>query len=170
MRKKIFLTAAFIVSLIPMVANQFGLYRGVNEVSGLINLWNPIGIIAVIVYLIGVWFPFKNNKINGLLGLAGLIGIIISEIYNFLTWQGIGFDLGQSFNGAFPEFYLGLITSVLMIVIYICALCSTSDEPRHARAGRTTTTVKTASKPAKTVASKGAAKKAAKKSSKRSRK
>lgn len=128
MRKKIFLTAAFIVSLIPMIANQYGTFRGVNEVSGLINLWNPIGIIAVIVFLVGVWVPFKNPKINKTLGLIGLIGVILAEIYTFLTWQNAGFNLSQSFESAFPEFYLGLITSTLMIVIYLCTLSSTSSE------------------------------------------
>lgn len=145
MRKKIFLTIAFIVSLIPMVANQYGALRGVQEVSGLINLWNPIGMIAVILFIIGVWFPFKNPKIGKVVGLIGLIGIILAEIYTFLTWQEAwrvnGIDIAESFENAFPEFYLGLITSTLMIVIYLCILSTTANEPsRHVQSSTSSST------------------------------
>jgi len=64
MKKKIILTIAFAISLLPMLLNQYGGMKGVQEISGLINLYNPIGIISVLFFIIGVWIPFKNKKIN----------------------------------------------------------------------------------------------------------
>lgn len=133
MKRKIFLTIAFIISLIPMFTNQYGGVRGVREISGLNNLWNPIGIIAVILFLIGLWVPFKNARVAKTLGIIGLIGVIAAEIYTFLTWPiptyQEGINLAFSFENAFPEFYLGLTTSALMIVTYVCMM--TIPEERH---------------------------------------
>ena len=42
MKKKILLTTAFIISLLPMLMNQYGGMKGVQEITGLINLLNPI--------------------------------------------------------------------------------------------------------------------------------
>ncbi len=44
MKKKIILTIAFLISLLPMLLNQYGGIKGVQEISDLINLFNPIGI------------------------------------------------------------------------------------------------------------------------------
>ena len=52
MKKKIKLTIAFLVSLLPMLLNQYGGKKGVQEISGLINLLNPIGIISVLLFII----------------------------------------------------------------------------------------------------------------------
>lgn len=54
MKKKIILSAAFIISLLPMLMNQYGGLKGVQEITGLINLFNSIGIIAVILFVLGV--------------------------------------------------------------------------------------------------------------------
>ena len=64
MKKKIILTIAFLISLLPMLLNQYGGMKGVQEISGLINLFNPIGIISVLLFIIGVWVSLKNKKIN----------------------------------------------------------------------------------------------------------
>lgn len=45
MEKKVILTIIFIISLLPMLLNQYGGLKGVQEITGLINLFNPIGII-----------------------------------------------------------------------------------------------------------------------------
>jgi len=132
MKRKIFLTIAFLISLIPMVASQYGGIRGVREISGLANLWNPIGIIAVILFLIGLWFPFKRRRVGQILSIVGLIGIIAAEIFTFLTWPIPTYqdhiNLGYSFENAFPEFYLGLTTSTLMLITYVCTM--SVDSPR----------------------------------------
>ena len=123
MKKKIILSVLFIISLAPMLLNQYGSARGVQEISGLINLFNPIGMISTILFIIGVWIPFKNKRINKILGFIGVLGIVISEIYNFFTWHvktitgEISFQ--NSINFVFPEFYIGLVISLVMVIAYI---------------------------------------------------
>lgn len=122
MKRKIILTIAFIISLLPMLLNQYGGLKGVEEISGLINLFNPIGIISVLLFIIGVWLTLKNKKINKILGGLGVIGIVISEIYKFLTWHIMNMtgkmSIHNSIELAFPEFYIGLVISLIMIVVY----------------------------------------------------
>ena len=61
MKKKIILSIAFIISLLPMFLNQYGELKGVQEITGLINLLNPIGMVSVILFAVGVWFPSRNR-------------------------------------------------------------------------------------------------------------
>lgn len=123
MKKKCILTLVYIISLTPMLLNQYGGMRGVQEIPGYINLTNGIGIVSVILFSFGVWFPFKKEKIGNVLGFLGTVGIVISEIYNFFTWyiQNITgkFSLKNSFKFVFPEFYFGLFVSITMVVMYI---------------------------------------------------
>lgn len=122
MKKKIILSAAFIISLLPMLMNQYGGLKGVQEITGLINLFNPIGIIAVILFVLGVRMTFEKQIIGRILGILGTVGIVVSEIYQFFTWHvltitgEVSFDNGIAF--AFPEFYIGLIISIVMVVAY----------------------------------------------------
>ena len=122
MKKKMVLTVAFLISLLPMLLNQYGGMKGVQEISGLINLLNPIGIISVLLFIIGVWVSFENKKINKILGAFGTIGIVASEIYKFFTWYIMNItgkmSIHNSIEFAFPEFYIGLATSLIMIFIY----------------------------------------------------
>ena len=122
MKKRIILSSAFIASLLPMLLNQYGGLRGVQEITGMINLLNPIGIIAVILFVLGVWIPFQKQKINKVLGAFGVIGIVISEIYEFLTWHVMTItgeiSIQHSIRLAFPEFYFGLTVSLIMVVVY----------------------------------------------------
>lgn len=122
MKKKVILTIAFIISLLPMLLSQYGGARGVQEISGLGNLFNPIGIVAVLLFTIGVWVSFKDVKVNKILSILGVVGIVISEIYQFLTWHILTItgemSIQNSINFAFPEFYIGLTISLIMIVVY----------------------------------------------------
>lgn len=122
MRKKIILTVAFLISLLPMLLNQYGGMKGVQEISGLINLFNPIGIISVLLFIVGVWVSFKHKKINKILGTLGTIGIVVSEIYNFFTWHIMNItgkmSIHNSIEFAFPEFYIGLVISLIMMLYY----------------------------------------------------
>lgn len=124
MRKKIILTVAFLISLLPMLLNQYGGMKGVQEISGLINLFNPIGIISVLSFIVGVWVSFKHKKINKILGKLGTIGIVVSEIYNFFTWHIMNItgkmSIHNSIEFVFPEFYVGLVISLIMIFVYLC--------------------------------------------------
>lgn len=122
MKKKILLSIAFIISLIPMLFNQYGGMKGVQEITGLINLLNPVGIVSVLLFVIGVWVTFKNKSLNKLLGSLGVIGIVFSEIYQFLTWHIMNItgemSLRNSIEFAFPEFYIGLAISLIMVFVY----------------------------------------------------
>lgn len=120
--KQVILTILFIISLMPMLLYQFGGMRGVQEISGLIILLSPITIVSIILFFLGIWFKFKNKKTNKILGGIGVVGIVISEIYEFFTWYTIGItkdiNLSNSINLAFPEFYIGLLISIIMVFIY----------------------------------------------------
>ena len=122
MKKKIILSIAFIISLLPMFLNQYGELKGVQEITGLINLLNPIGMVSVILFAVGVWFPFKKQVVGKSLGALGTIGIVVSEIYKFFTWHVMNItgevSIHKSIRFAFPEFYIGLIISILMVVTY----------------------------------------------------
>ena len=122
MKKKIILSATFVISLLPMLMNQYGGQKGVQEITGMINLLNPIGIISVILFVIGVWMSFKKPIINTVLGALGTIGIVISEIYKFFTWHVMTItgeiSIQNSIQLAFPEFYIGLAVSLIMVVAY----------------------------------------------------
>ena len=122
MKKKIKLTIVFLVSLLPMLLNQYGGMKGVQEISGLINLLNPIGIISVLLFIMGVWVSFKNKRTNKILGALGTIGIVVSEIYQFFTWHIMNItgkmSIHNSIEFAFPEFYIGLVISLIMIFYY----------------------------------------------------
>lgn len=123
MKKKIILTAAFIISLLPMLLNQYGGLKDVQEITGLINLLNPIGIVSVVLFIVGVWVPMRKPVFNKVMGILGIVGIVISEIYKFFTWHVMTItgeiNLQHSIQLAFPEFYIGLVVSIIMIVVYI---------------------------------------------------
>ena len=119
MKKRLAMTLAFAASLIPMLFVQYGGHQGVQEVSGLVNLMNPIGISSLIVFLLGVWIPL-GGKWNWILGGAGVVSMIAAELYEFLTWHipnvTGALSLRMSFRLAYPAFYLGLTLSLLMAV------------------------------------------------------
>ena len=126
MKKQCILSSAFLVSLLPMLLNQYGGMKGVQEITGMINLLSPnvfpIGIIAVVLFFVGVWAPFEKKSTGKVLGVLGVIGIVAAEIYTFFTWHVLTItgevSIQNSLQFAFPEFYLGLAVSVLMVVAY----------------------------------------------------
>ena len=122
MKNKTFLSVCFFVSLLPMMLNQYGAAKGVQEITGLINLLNPIGIASVLMFLMSILCNFEKQNLNKFLGAAGVIGIVVSEIYTFLTWHILTITgemrLQHSINLAFPEFYFGLVVSLVMVLVY----------------------------------------------------
>ena len=131
MKKKTILSILFTVSLLPMLLNQYGGRRGVQEITGLVNLFNPIGIIAVVLFVIGVWVPFKKEILGKVLGALGVIGIVASEVYKFFTWHVLTITGELSFQHsirfAFPEFYIGLAVSMAMVITYFIVVCKCKD-------------------------------------------
>ena len=122
MKKKCCLSIAFVISLLPMLLNQYGGMKGVQEITGLINLLNPIGLASAILFAIGVWIPFKKKNVNTVLGALGCIGMVVSEVYKFFTWHALTItgeiSLQHSIRFAFPEFYVGICVSLAMVVVY----------------------------------------------------
>ena len=63
-----------------------------------------------------------SEKINKFLGSLGVVGIVISEIYSFFTWHVSNItgkiNIYDSIRLAFPEFYIGLVVSLIMVIIY----------------------------------------------------
>ena len=116
------MTVFFVISLLPMLLNQYGGRKGIQEITGLINLLNPSGLAAAVTYLVGVWAPFRKKNLNTLLGTVGCIGIVVSEVYKFFTWHALTItgeiSLQNSIRFAFPEFYVGLCVSLAMVVLY----------------------------------------------------
>ena len=125
-KTKFVMSVCFILSLSPMLLSQYGGGRGVQEISGLTNLLNPIGILSVVLFFLGVWLPVKSRKISDTIGFLGCLGIVAAEIYEFLTWHILTvsgkFSLDLSFRFAYPEFYVGLIVSICMAILYIVIL------------------------------------------------
>ena len=93
-----------------------------QEITGLVNLLNPIGIMAVALFVVGVWLPFKKQIFGKILGALGAIGIVVSEVYEFFTWHVLTItgevSIQHSIRFAFPEFYIGLVVSLAMVVAY----------------------------------------------------
>lgn len=122
-KRKVMLSACFLISLLPMLMNQFGGFRDVQEISGIINLTNPIGLISAFIFFFGVWYNFKNKYFNIIVGAIGVIGIILSEVVNFFAWGYPNIScldkISKCFNNAlFPEFYIGLLFSIVMLIVY----------------------------------------------------
>lgn len=116
------LMAELIISLTPMLLYQYGV-EGISEISGIINLFNPVGILSLIIFFIGIFVPFRRLKPGFILGLIGTAGIVISEIYTFMTWHIMTItgqiSIQSSIMLARPSFYLGLFVSLAMVVAYI---------------------------------------------------
>lgn len=96
--------------------------RGVQEISGAIILGSPLGMLAVVVYLLGVWLPFGRPRFGYLCGGIGALMMVAAEIWQFFTWyiETITgrFSLELCFAFAYPAFYLGLAVSLVMTGVY----------------------------------------------------
>ena len=133
MKKKSVLTGAFVFSLLPMLLNQYGGARGVQEITGLINLLNPIGIASVVLFCVGVWGKFQSPSIGKALDALGTIGMVVSEVYQFFTWHVMTItgevSIQHSIMLAFPEFYIGLAISLAMVIAYFAITKNMPDAP-----------------------------------------
>ncbi len=122
-QKKQFLSIVYLISLLPMLLPQYGGARGVQEIQGVVNLMNPIGMISVVLFYVGIWAPIPRKSAKKIVGLMGCVGIVVSEIYEFLTWHIMtitgAFSIEASFRLVYPEFYVGLGVSVIMILVYL---------------------------------------------------
>lgn len=120
MKKKIVLSAVFVVSLLPMLLNQFGGMRGVQEIRGLIILACPIALISLVLFFVGVWAPSGKGNIGKISTITGAVLMVIAEIYKFFTWHYATItgeiSLQNSLKLAYPEFYIGLVVSIIAAI------------------------------------------------------
>lgn len=120
MKRKLLMTVIFIISLSTMLMNWFGGQRGVQDISGLILLNNPIAVACIILTLIGIWTHYGETSY--MLIYVGLTGIMMMEIYEFLTWHIFtisgSFNLALSFDWCNPEFYIAVMSMIATLLIY----------------------------------------------------
>lgn len=131
-KQKIFLTVAFIVSLLPMFAIHYGV-KGVNEIYGWRCNILPIGLPALLIFFVGLWAPLKNATLGKILGLIGAIGMVVSELIGFIFMHlpGEGINLKYAFEHASLFFWISLMVSVLMVFIYCCVLSLTKNHKKR---------------------------------------
>lgn len=122
MKRKVILSITFLISLLPMLMIQYG---GMQGSSGNIRYSKFIQSNRNIVcysIIVRVWIPLNNKNINKFLGSIGVIGIVVSEIYKFFTWHILSItgkiSLNNSLRLVYPEFYIGLVVSLAMVVVY----------------------------------------------------
>ena len=103
-----------------MLMDWFGGQRGVQDISGLILLNNPIAVACMILTLIGIWTHYGETSY--MLIYVGLTGIMMMEIYEFLTWHILtisgSFNLVLSFDWCNPEFYIAVMSMIATLLIY----------------------------------------------------
>lgn len=120
MKKKIIMTCLLFISLSTMCFQWFGGKSGVQDISGLILLHNPIAVTCIVLSFIGIWECFKENSY--ILTCIGLLGIALMEIYEFLTWHILTitghFDLQVSFHQCYPYFFIALLCTLATFFIY----------------------------------------------------
>jgi hypothetical protein len=123
MKRKIFLTVLFMMSLVTISLPWFG-GNHIETVYGWVLLDNPIALTCIVLAFFGIWTDYGKN--SEIIGSIGMIGIIAMQIYEFLTWHIISlsghFDLGLSIDLCYPEFYFSLgcvfVTYVVFRYIY----------------------------------------------------
>ncbi|MEF9962233.1 MAG: hypothetical protein RR670_00825 [Erysipelotrichaceae bacterium] len=123
-KTKIVLVILFILSLTPMCLVQFGANSiGVLAHNGLMILFEPLCILSIIIYFVSLWHDFEQPKLNYVLGIIALLGVILSEIKCFLFSYYNGpiteLELSYCISMAYPSFYLGLMISIIMLLIYL---------------------------------------------------
>jgi len=130
-KQKIFLTVAFVVSLLPMFPLHYGV-KDINEIYG----WQAnllIGLPAAIIYFVGLWAPLKSATLSKILGFVGAFGMVVSELVGFIFMHlpGEGINLKYAFEHATAFFWLSLLVSVLMVFIYCCVLSLTKNRKKR---------------------------------------
>ncbi len=119
--QKVILTIILMLNLAMMLRDWFG---GIGNISfsGTIILFNPITVFVILVILWGIWHNFKGNK-NKFFVIFGILALLFIEIYYFLTWHLMGelnyFSIIASVDLAYPEFFIGIITTIILLITAI---------------------------------------------------
>lgn len=119
MKKKVILSVMFIICLVPMLFYQYSALNGLQEISNFTNLFNPISIASVILFLVGTWLPFKNKTISKVLEISGVLIILHAEIYTFITYYIPDYTDSINFTHSFFNFIFVFLISALLTLIYL---------------------------------------------------
>ena len=118
MKNKIILTVLFIITLLPMLFNWFSDASGSIVIKGIVVLFNPITIIAILVYIFSIWY--KNaNKISNRLAVVSLISIILLEAYTYFDWMFKVASGVVTYQYIHLGFIIGFQISILMLAIHL---------------------------------------------------
>ena len=105
-----------------MGLSQYGGGRGMQELPGLIALGGLKGFFAILAALLGMARLLPSRRLNRAFSLLGLLGIVCAEIYTFFTWHYMTItgeiSLELSLRFIYPEFWIGLTASCIMVLIY----------------------------------------------------
>lgn len=118
MKKKVILTVLFIITLLPMLFNWFSDATGSILIKGTVVLFNPITIIAILVYIFCIWYK-KNNKISNILAVLSLVCIILLETYTYFNWMFKVISEVVTYQYMHLGFILGFQLSILMLAIHL---------------------------------------------------
>ncbi len=114
----------YCLSIMPMIMNQYGFSRTAGAITGFINLFNPIGVFFTILFFVGVCGNMFSSNTRKKFGFLGLLGIVIAEVYTYFTaynygsGQPIDMEKARSYV-LVPEFYIGIVVSLLCVIIYL---------------------------------------------------
>ena len=119
-KKNILELVILLPNILSMLFYWFGDKANVMAISGKIILFNPITIICIIMYLIGIW---TNNKYKNKICIFSLVGITLVEIYTIFTWYRYTitgtFDIKFAISNIKIFGIIGLLISILTIILYI---------------------------------------------------
>lgn len=119
MKKKVILSVMFIICLVPMLFYQYSALNGLQEISNFTNLFNPISIASVILFLVGTWLPFKNKTISKVLEISGVLIILHAEIYTYFTYYPQIYEDVKNSTNSFFNFIFVFFISALLILLYL---------------------------------------------------
>ena len=122
-RKKRLLNGLGILWAITLILTWFGNGTGTEgiEMKGIVFLVNPIVIISLISYFIGI----NNEKYNQTLNISTISWsvVIIIEIITFLTWYNFFdesvFNLTIAFDYSRLGFYISFFVSLILYFILV---------------------------------------------------
>ncbi|QGT99291.1 hypothetical protein SYNTR_0698 [Candidatus Syntrophocurvum alkaliphilum] len=119
-KNKIILTVLLLIDISTMFLSWFGGARGIKEISGTIVLLNPITILCIVLFVVGLWYPFKKDR--NWISLVAILGIIGVKIYEFIFWHYMTMtgkvSLSLSLQLTYPEFYFSLAVSFIILFLY----------------------------------------------------
>ncbi len=122
LRNKTILTIMLTANIISMFFNWFG-FIGLNEMRGTMVLFNPITLLCILLFIVGVWYPFKETKLNAWMPLLSIIGIMGLELRELISWHfrsGLEIvDILFNLTGSHLAFHIGFTISIMILFLVV---------------------------------------------------